>query len=341
MTIFLRFWDMVGKLTGTIILTPIHYTVGNCAESIYLGLLKARSEQKKLVILYTYRLPGKLQFRSWTDIEFTNVESEYRLKLNKWVYIFLRVLITAYYAFFRIVSLMWRLLFGHHISTRYTMPIIGCGTLWQPEEPMSHFSWDIVMKYDWRGQIEKPIRVSLGKQKRMLAEDQRVRMGLPSDAWFVCLHVRESGFYQDDCSERNANIMNYIDAIEEVTRLGGWVIRMGDTTMTKLPTMEHVIDYPFTEFKNPLMDVYLISECRVYMGMTTGILDVAVLFQRPLITTNMTAWLYPGLLKRGDTCLFKHVYSKSRNRFLSIREWLAEPFDAQYFLTGGDDYIYF
>lgn len=155
------------------------------------------------------------------------------------------------------------------------------------------------------------------------------------------MHVREGGFRNDDQRvERNAHIANYIEAIEEITRRGGWVMRMGDATMTKLPVMERVIDYPFTRFKSALMDVYLVSQCRFYIGMPSGILDMALLFQRPMITMNMSSWLFPFPQKQCDICLFKHVYSKSRNRFLSIREWLTEPFEAVWFLTLGDDYVF-
>lgn len=37
----------------------------------------------------------------------------------------------------------------------------------------------------------------------------------------------------------------------------------------------------------------------------------------------------------------KHIYSKSKNRFLSIQEWLAEPFEAMSFMTLGNDYIFY
>ena len=115
-------------------------------------------------------------------------------------------------------------------------------------------------------------------------------MGLPNNAWFVCLHVRDGGYCGDhqQASTRNADIMNYLDAIEEVTSPGGWVVRMGDSNMPRLPPVKQVIDYPFLAEKCALMDIYLIKECQLYMGMPSGILDVAMLFQRPTIVTNLS-----------------------------------------------------
>lgn len=333
-----RLCDWIGDLTGTIILTPCTYAVGNCAEQIYYGLIQARKEKKKLVILYPYELPGRLKF-GLPNMELVNIESEYRCSLNVVSHNIARLLVTIYFGFFRAFSFPVRLVTGRHLNEYYRTPMLGALALWKPDPWITNFSWDIVEKYEWRKQLEEPLQVSLGKRKKITAENMRVKMGIPADAWFACLHVREGGFHKDQCAERNANILNYIDAIKEITGRGGWVVRLGDATMTRLPAMERVIDYPFTEYKSALMDIYLISECRVYIGMSSGVFDVAQLFQRPIITTNMSSWLYPYPKKKNDIGLFKHIYSKSRNRFLSIREWLDEPFEAVSFRTLGEDYV--
>jgi putative glycosyltransferase (TIGR04372 family) len=333
-----RLCDWIGKRTGTIILTPHMLVVGNCGEDVYFGLLKARREGKKLVILWPYELPGRLKFRL-TNVEVINVASDYRaVSHDSFVNIAARILLTAYFAFFRTLSYMHRLFLGIHLSNVYRIPIIGESTLWQPEW-VRDFSWDVVHQYDWPRQLATPLPVSLTKKKQLIAEHQRALLGLPKDAWFVCLHVRESGFHKDTVSERNANIFNYIGAIEEITSRGGWVVRMGDSTMTRLPVMERVIDYPFTESKSALMDVYLISQCRLYIGMMSGIYDVAVLFQRPMIMTNMSNWMWTFPLKKSDLGVMKHVYSKSKNGFLSVREVLAEPWTVVSFLGMGDEYV--
>src|SRR5262249_51961531 len=58
--------------------------------------------------------------------------------------------------------------------------------------------------------------------------------GIPDDAWFVALHVREAGSkpdYADLHRVLNADVMDYLPAIAEITQRGGWVIRMGDPSM--------------------------------------------------------------------------------------------------------------
>ena len=104
--------------------------------------------------------------------------------------------------------------------------------------------------------------------------------------------MRESGFRNDAGRReyRNATIGNYVKAFERITERGGWVSRMGDATMTKLPEMERVIDYAFTKYKSDLMDLFLIKKCRFFIGCQSGILDIASLFQKPTLIINMYNW---------------------------------------------------
>ena len=93
---------------------------------------------------------------------------------------------------------------------------------------------------------------------------------MPPDAWFVALHVRESGFWKSLDTKfpnnRSADIATYLPAIREITRRGGWVIRVGDAEMGALPPMEHVIDYAHSPAKSDWMDVFLYGGCRFFIG---------------------------------------------------------------------------
>ena len=334
-----RLCNWIGELTGMVILVPHLWCVGDHCDEIYYGLIKARREQKKLLILLPYELPWRLSYHQ-TNAVISELESNYRaFPSNCLPYVLGRVLITVYFAFYRTYAFVLRRLFGFEVNLLNIVPRMGAFTLWQPKELIAGFSWDVVDKYEWRKQLEAPPRVWLGKQKKMIAAHRCARIGLPEDAWFVCLHVRETGFHKDQGCWRSADINNYIGAIHEVTSRGGWVVRMGDVTMKKLPDMERVIDYPFTDAKSDLVDVYLISECRVFIGTPSGLLEVAAMFQRPIILTNMTNWLWGFPPKKGDIGLLKHIYSKSKNHFLSVREWLAEGYSGNFFRGIRDDYV--
>jgi putative glycosyltransferase (TIGR04372 family) len=167
-------------------------------------------------------------------------------------------------------------------------------------------------------------------------------MGIPLSEWFACLHVREGGFYGWDTSGsyRNASIQNYLKGIRVITDAGGWVVRLGDPSMTPLPTLQRVIDYAHTRFKSELMDLYLIKECRVFVGMNSGPFDIANLFRKPAVLVNLTEWALTFPMRKGDLAIIKHFFSRSRKRFLSLNEMLGEPFETQCsFLT--DEYTLF
>lgn len=329
------------KNCPAVFLSPNVYAVGNCAEEIYFGLLKARKEGKKLYILRPYDIPWLLKYRL-TNRELFRIESDYCYSSDgNFIEKLIRLGLTAAYIPFRLLNLLLRRYIGRSLNESYSFPEIGRRMLWQPKRRMDKFSWSFVRSYDWKEQINNYLPVRLRKERIDKAQKTRSKMGIGKDEWFVCLHVREGGFRNDfDRREwRNSTIGNYISAIKKITEAGGWVIRMGDNTMTPLPKMDHVIDYPFSPFKGDLMDIFFISECRFYIGAHSGILDVALLFQKPLIILNMNAWTFGYPYKKGDLGITKHVYSCSQKCFLSIKEMFEGSWSLQE-LSGslGEDY---
>lgn len=331
--------DWLGHKLGIVILAPHPIAIGNCAEQIYFGFLKARRERKKLLILFQYPLPRPFSIRL-TNRKLFSLESEHLYASDRSLtYVAGSSLVTIYGMICRLLRRPFRVL-GFPLSDIDTLPMLGHTSLWQPEALVKEFTWDVVRHYAWPAQLREFLPVTLSTSCKAEARALLSQYGLPDGAWFACLHVRESGFHGDEINERNATIANYSLLIREITSRGGWVIRMGDKSMTPLPKMEHVIDYPFTSLKSELMDIHLISACRVYIGMTSGIFDVARLFQRPIILTNMASWLFAYPQLPGDMGIFKHVFSKSQNRFLSIREWMEVGWEGVSFVEAmRGDYV--
>lgn len=324
-----------------VLLTPCISVIGNCSEEILFGLIRARREGKKLILFYPYELPWKFRF-PLTNREVFDVASPHRLELPGPLLALARLALTAIYGPFRVLSLVLGKVLGQwaHLDGRFTHPCLGSTTLWKPEEEPEDFRVEVAEGYHWTEEVQKPLEVGLRPEKRARAHALRLEMGIPEDAWFVGLHVRQRGFYnpKEEATCRNASIADYIPAIREITARGGWVVRLGDKSMTPLPQLERVIDYPHTPFKSDLMDMYFLSECRFYVGMTSGILDTAWLFQRPMVLTNMTTWSFAYPRRPGDIGLTKHVFSKPLGRFLSLQELLETPWEAQHFHSFGADF---
>ncbi|MBL6652248.1 MAG: TIGR04372 family glycosyltransferase [Reyranella sp.] len=140
---------------------------------------------------------------------------------------------------------------------------------------------------EWR---DRPPLFSLTADHAAEGEARLREMGVPAAAWFVCVHVREGGYSPSDQGHhayRDADINNYLPAMEEIVRRGGWCIRMGDATMTPLPPMPGLIDYPNSPFKSDLMDVFLCARCRFFLGTSSGLFLVSSAFGVPSALSNM------------------------------------------------------
>ncbi len=121
------------KNCPVVLLSPLVYAVGDCAEEIYFGLLKARREGKKLYILRPYNIEWLLKYRL-TNQELFKIESDYCYSLNgnRWEKL-IRLGLTVAYIPFRVFNLLLRKYSGRSLDESYSFPRIGRMTLWQPK----------------------------------------------------------------------------------------------------------------------------------------------------------------------------------------------------------------
>jgi len=154
--------------------------------------------------------------------------------------------------------------------------------------------------------------------------------GMPEDAWFVSMHVREAGFFDEDVPWnnnrfRNARIETYYPAMEEITRRGGWIVRIGDSSMTPLPPMENVIDYACAEEREKWTDMFFIGESRFFFGMASGPSALPPNFGVPSLGTN---WFPLGWWPfcTGDMYVPKLLRNKESGQVMTTTETLKPPF---------------
>lgn len=165
-------------------------------------------------------------------------------------------------------------------------------------------------------------------------------LGINNYDKFVCLHAGEisrNGRYAYDPFRRQ-DISSFSEVAEYITRKGSKVIRMGDKAVPEIPDTVPLIDYPHSRVKSDLMDLYLISECKYFIGCQTGLQSVAVIFGKPQILTNIIPWHWV-IGFEGDIYLPKMIKSEKTGVFISLKEYLAnelhfaqwelpEPFEA-------------
>lgn len=156
------------------------------------------------------------------------------------------------------------------------------------------------------------------------------QLGVPRRAWFVCIHARESGYfnqYNDSFdSQRNVDINTYLLAVKTIVEAGGWVIRMGDPTMKPLPPMDHVIDYVHSEVRSDWMDIFCCAECRFFLGTNSGLHIVSFDFGVPCALTNYIP--FATLPISGKHIYIPKLYwSTTEERYLTFKEALTPPLD--------------
>ena len=121
-------------------------------------------------------------------------------------------------------------------------------------------------------------------------DQARHEWGMAPDDWYVCLHLRDPAFYGEargfGQSHRNTDFENYRAAIEYITGLSGWVIRLGGKGSPKLPRMPRVIDYSRSAYKSDLMDMALIRHARLFIGTTSGLTNAAISLGTPAALVN-------------------------------------------------------
>jgi len=152
-------------------------------------------------------------------------------------------------------------------------------------------------------------------------------LGLPDDAWFACLHVREAGYLRPHEAEthafRDADIETYLPAVEAITAAGGWVVRLGDPTMRQLPDMPQVVDYAHHELRSDWLDVFLLGAAKFVLGTTSGPTPVAATFGTPVIMTNMVPHGERGPNQRS--LFLPKVYRRKGGEALRFGEMLDGP----------------
>jgi putative glycosyltransferase (TIGR04372 family) len=171
----------------------------------------------------------------------------------------------------------------------------------------------------WEAERRGPL-LTLTHEHRERGRAELARVGVPEDAWFVTLHVREAGYHD----LRNADIATYDRAIAAVAERGGWVIRMGDPSMSRLAAHPRVVDYAHSDAKSDWMDVFLWADCRFMIGTQSGPFQVPGAFGVPVVQTN---WC-PAATRywfSDDLVIPKLYRHEGEGRLLRHSEWVAPP----------------
>ncbi len=199
-----------------------------------------------------------------------------------------------------------------------------------------------VVQKEWEKQKRKPL-FELDDEDISFGRNKLLEKGIPGNAWFVCLHVRDSGYKTGSHlneelydSYRNSDIDTYKLAIKEIVKRGGYVIRVGDANMKPVDEMEGLFDYSHSDIRSNRMDIYLFSQCRFFVGVSSGPVLTPVLFGVPVVMSNFAP--ISGRPHAGN-CLFipKMLWLKEEERYASFEEVLSSDISRIFTSEGYED----
>jgi putative glycosyltransferase (TIGR04372 family) len=189
------------------------------------------------------------------------------------------------------------------------------------------YNKEIISIYDLFDRINKrPDRRNLISSKEEKLKKDRIELekkfGLPRQAWYATLHVREDNFRFDPLgfsgSNRSANIDDYKLLIKVIVDSGGYVVRCGDSTMKPIE-MSNVIDYANSKFKSSSIDISILESALFHVGTNSGLSYIPLLFNLPTIYTNDFP-LCANLSRENCISLPKHIKCKLSDKYLNVHD---------------------
>lgn len=170
--------------------------------------------------------------------------------------------------------------------------------------------------------------ISFTPEEEILGSAALREFGLPEGAPFVCFHARDSSYlntifpgtdwrYHD---HQDANIHNYVPAMEELARRDHFAFRMGAIVKDALNSNNpRIIDYA-AHGRTDFLDLYLSANCRFFLCSSSGLEAVPTIFRRPLVMVNLTPLEYAPSWGPDDLFIPKKLWLREEHRFLTFPE---------------------
>ena len=284
--------------------TPLIYAIGTASDQIMTAAAYARRSKKKLIIIKTRKFQKLLNYKICNNPLFDSLIVNDQEPNNFFLYKIIDFLIQAEFVVRRAMAIFLKHYFKLNIGEDFRFAYLGSTGLYS-ENQLENFNKILPLSIKERN-------VDLKKNDKQVCS-RLLNLNNFQDQKFVCLHVRDAGYHGDKLRRpyRNSDINNYIDLIELLISKNYLVFRIGDTTASKINYKnKKFIDYPFTELKSEIMDLYLLKKCEFYVGTPSGTLTTADLFNKPVFLTNLIDIFPTFPRKKYDRGMLKKIVKK-------------------------------
>jgi len=150
------------------------------------------------------------------------------------------------------------------------------------------------------------------------------KLGVPENCPYICFHAREASYLKTRNSEvdwdyhsyRNADISNYLPAVEQLVCKDYYAIRMGRHVENEFKTNNpRIIDYAASG-RTDFLDMYLSAHCHFFIAGSDGLADVPRVFKRPVIWIDFIPFSVVPITE-AQAGLMKHL-------FIPKKHWLIK-----------------
>ena len=119
-------------------------------------------------------------------------------------------------------------------------------------------------------------------------------------------------------SYRNESLINYENAFSSLKKKYN-IVRFGSVVSEKIKS-DGIFDYPFSQDRNEINDLWLMKNCYIYIGTGSGPDILAINYQKPIVYTN---WLHlPNIFGFHSpvNLIFKKIFDKKKNEYISYNK---------------------
>jgi len=163
--------------------------------------------------------------------------------------------------------------------------------------------------------------VSFTNKQQVYGDSILLQMNISQNDKLVCIYTRDSSFLENiDNSRdwsyhnyRNTNIESYLKAIKFLINKGYKVIRIGSEYSKSLNYVnDNFIEYNLSKHKSGFMDLYMPYMASFIIGCKSGATDLSLLFNTPILVTDLTTFVEAPLGK-NDLFIQKKLIDLNEN----------------------------
>ena len=140
-------------------------------------------------------------------------------------------------------------------------------------------------KIDIYGLLKKyPPFLKLTVKEEALSMNKLNEIGISEKDKIVCFSAR-SRIYKNENFEasRNSNINKQLNGMKILANKGYKCLRLSKKEKNKLNfTNQNIIDFAFSNIRDDMLDLYLVSKCNFFVSSSSGIAEMATLMRKKI-----------------------------------------------------------